>query len=673
MIRILLVDDQNTFREALRAMLKPATDIEVVGIASDGYAAIESVGIVHPDVVLIDMEMPGLNGIQATRKICEDYTDVKVLIFSMHDGDEYVSQSLSAGAMGYLLKNTPAQELIESIRFVHRGYAQIGPGLMGKVIPKVATGKLRTEKIGCKPPSKSPLKPPAPPEVQLSFSPISLRNRLEVPLFANAIPLSKPKLNWKYYLALWLVGNAFIWSVGLLYLRFTPPVYRSDWTIVLPGARSAADVDLPGIGRASAYTESPYSRDTSDPRENYKDLAETPEVLEVAAKQLRMPLSEFGKPRIEIVQNSTLMKLEMKGDTAQAAQQKAYALQTALNGRIEELRREESAQQDRNLEVALRVAEQRLHTAQQSLSNYQTHARINSNTQINDLSTNIEQLRRQRAETVAEVQQITAHLNQQSRTLGLSAQQAADAFVLQTDQLFRRHLADYSQASADLVNLQAQFMPSHPLVATQQAKKNAAQSALLERGQQLLGRSLALATLKQFNLSADSNSSDAHRANLFQELITLQGQVAGSKENAQALEQQITQLENRMVDLSKKGVQLASLQRDVQVAEAVFSSTLTRLSFGKSNISAAYPPISLFAKPQLPESPTAPQPKLVLLGMLLCSVFLSTGTLSLWYRNRKAQPTLLQELPSPLQDLLPQSNGYVKTLNNQDTNTRTKV
>jgi uncharacterized protein involved in exopolysaccharide biosynthesis len=128
-----------------------------------------------------------------------------------------------------------------------------------------------------------------------------------------------------------------------------------------------------------------------------------------------------------------------------------------------------------------------------------------------------------------------------------------------------------------------------------------------------------------------------------------------------------------MVDLSRKGVQLASLQRDVQVAEAVFSSTLTRLSLGKSNVSAAYPPISLFAKPQLLKSPTAPQPKLVLMGMILCSVFLTTGTVSLWYRNRRAQSAQLRELPSPLQDFLPERNGHVKTLNSQNTNSRTNV
>jgi DNA-binding NarL/FixJ family response regulator/uncharacterized protein involved in exopolysaccharide biosynthesis len=668
MIRILLVDDQKTFREALRVMLKSADDIEVVGVASDGHAAIESVEIVHPDIVLIDLEMPGLNGIQATQKICEEHPNVRVLILSMHDEDKCVSQALSAGAMGFLLKSTPALELIQSIRFVHKGYAQIGPGLLEKIVPTVSTGLLTKEKAKHQPTAKAFLKPPPPPTVKLSFS-----NGSNVPLFSNVILQPKSKQHWKYYLIFWLVSNAFIWSAGLLYLRFTPPTYKSGWTIVLPGARSSADVNLPGIGNASSFSESPYGRDTSDPRENYKDLAETPEVLEAAAKQLRVPLSEFGKPRIEIVQNTTLMKFEVKGNTARAAQQKAYALQTALNGRIEELRREETVQQDRNLEVALRVAEQRLQTAQQNLSNYQMYARINSNTQINDLSTNIEQLRRQRAETEAQARQITARLEQQSRTLGLSAQQAADAFVLQTDQLFRRHLTDYSQASAELVNLQAQFMSSHPLVATQQAKKDAAQSALLERGQQLLGRSLSLVALKKFNLSADSNSSDAQRANLFQELITLQGQVAGSEKNAQALEWQIVQLENRMVDLSRKGVQLASLQRDVQVAEAVFSSTLTRLNLGKSNISAAYPPISLFAKPQFQKSPTAPQPKLVLLGMILCSVFLTTGILSLWYRNRRAQPAQLQELPSPLQDYLPERNGHIKTLNGQNTNPKTKV
>ena len=128
-IRILIVDDQKMIREGLKALLKTETDLEVIGIAENGEAALKQVETLQPDVVLMDMEMPGMDGMVATQSICQKFQDVKILVLSTFDNQEYVSRSLSSGAMGYLLKGTPAKELTDAIRSVHRGYAQIGPGI----------------------------------------------------------------------------------------------------------------------------------------------------------------------------------------------------------------------------------------------------------------------------------------------------------------------------------------------------------------------------------------------------------------------------------------------------------------------------------------------------------------------------------------------------------------
>jgi HlyD family secretion protein len=127
-IRVLIVDDQNMIREGLKALIKTEADFEVVGSAENGEDAIKQVETLQPDVVLMDMEMPGMDGMTATKIICDKFKDVKVLVLSTYDNQEYISRSLGSGAMGYLLKGTPAKELTEAIRSVHRGYAQIGPG-----------------------------------------------------------------------------------------------------------------------------------------------------------------------------------------------------------------------------------------------------------------------------------------------------------------------------------------------------------------------------------------------------------------------------------------------------------------------------------------------------------------------------------------------------------------
>lgn len=128
-IRILIVDDQQMIREGLKALIKTEDDLEIVGVAENGEHAFKQVEALKPNVVLMDMEMPGMNGMEATKLICQKFPNVKVLVLSTYDTQEYVSKSLNSGAMGYLLKGTPAKELTDAIRSIHRGYAQIGPGI----------------------------------------------------------------------------------------------------------------------------------------------------------------------------------------------------------------------------------------------------------------------------------------------------------------------------------------------------------------------------------------------------------------------------------------------------------------------------------------------------------------------------------------------------------------
>jgi hemolysin D len=132
MIRILLVDDRKTSREFLKASLESAPDLKVVGIANDGHTAIEQVEILQPDIVLMDAEMPDMDGISATQIICKRFPTVKIVIFSMHESDDYVIRALQAGAMGYLSKSSSAKELEDAIKLVYRGSTQIGAGLLGR-------------------------------------------------------------------------------------------------------------------------------------------------------------------------------------------------------------------------------------------------------------------------------------------------------------------------------------------------------------------------------------------------------------------------------------------------------------------------------------------------------------------------------------------------------------
>ncbi|MEO1148876.1 MAG: response regulator transcription factor [Cyanobacteria bacterium J06638_22] len=133
MIRLLLADDQPLFRQGLAGLLSLEDDLEVVGEANHGEEAIALAENLQPDIILMDVRMPLCDGVQATQAIHTRYPWIRILVLTTFDDDEYVFQSLQAGALGYLLKSTPAHEVAGAIRNLHRGYSQLGPTIAPKV------------------------------------------------------------------------------------------------------------------------------------------------------------------------------------------------------------------------------------------------------------------------------------------------------------------------------------------------------------------------------------------------------------------------------------------------------------------------------------------------------------------------------------------------------------
>lgn len=137
-IRLVLVDDEPLIRRGLKALLSIEPDLEVIGEADNGEGAVRLAETLQPDLVLMDVRMPLMDGVAATQAICDRFSQVKVLVLTTFAEDDYIVRAMRAGAIGYLLKGTDADDLINAICAAHKGFVQLGPGVGQQMLSHLA-------------------------------------------------------------------------------------------------------------------------------------------------------------------------------------------------------------------------------------------------------------------------------------------------------------------------------------------------------------------------------------------------------------------------------------------------------------------------------------------------------------------------------------------------------
>jgi hemolysin D len=208
-IRILLVDDQITVRQIWQSYLEKESGLEIVGSATNGTMALEWIETLHPDIALVDIEMPGMDGLETTRRIRDRFPRTEVLVLSSHDREEYIRQALDAGAKGYLLKNTPAAELIHAIRFIRKGYLHLGPGLFEKLEHRsVASASRNGDAMTAHQESADQSRTGA-------IVPMSSSEAV-VPIQPESVPISEQ--SWTFATQELMDALPHVWSRGLLYV-----------------------------------------------------------------------------------------------------------------------------------------------------------------------------------------------------------------------------------------------------------------------------------------------------------------------------------------------------------------------------------------------------------------------------------------------------------------------
>lgn len=143
-IKVMITDDQRLMREGLKMLLDLEEDVTVVALAENGRDALEKIPIVHPHVILMDIRMPVMDGVECTRIIKEQYPEVKVLILTTFDDDEFIIEALNNGAVGYILKDLSSDKLVETIRDAYKGNSIMQPEIAAKVISHIIEASKRT-------------------------------------------------------------------------------------------------------------------------------------------------------------------------------------------------------------------------------------------------------------------------------------------------------------------------------------------------------------------------------------------------------------------------------------------------------------------------------------------------------------------------------------------------
>jgi hemolysin D len=361
MIRILLVDDQKSIRERLKSLLETEPDFDIVGMVDNGYDAIEQVKLLLPDVVLMDMEMPDIDGVLATKIISHSSIKTRVLVLSSHDSDEYVAKSIYAGANGYILKGAPAQEICDAVRFVNRGYMQIAPGLFEKFIPtKAEAGALEWQPKGNKMQPSSRMDYPGGLELtginkHKSIVPGSEFDQpSELILEVTAAPKSRNSIGWYQATALVLAGLGLTFSLYLLRKGFNKPA-------ATPSHQDRVQQlhDLPFVGKIEPVRVTKVTATASG---------------SIVAVQVKLGQSVKSGDRLLTIRNvdaERTNQVKILQQQQVEAGQKQALLQQASQRQEQAIQQQQQALQQQQILIGeQQAAAGRISTIQQSIANY---------------------------------------------------------------------------------------------------------------------------------------------------------------------------------------------------------------------------------------------------------------------------------------------------------------
>ncbi|MCF2950422.1 hypothetical protein L0668_20095 [Paraglaciecola aquimarina] len=433
-------------------------------------------------------------------------------------------------------------------------------------------------------------------------------------------------LKWPY-LVFALCGYMFIGVIVTLYLN-KAPVYKSELELVLPGTGASSSVSIDNVGQVVSQTSAPFSVGGFNPRVNYKEMLLSRGVINLAREKTSLSLMAFGQPKIALTEQTSILAVSITGSSAAQSQAKAWALYQSLQQELDRLRADEVNSRDLSIQGVLADYRVRLNEARANILAFQEGSFLVSQEQFTLLVASLQTIKEKQLYLQAQETNLRDYSFGLSKKLGVSADLAGKAFILQSDVEFRGLLKELDVSTSQLSEFQSRWGEGHPKVAAEQQRYNAARKALLQRSSDIAGPHAAN-TFSSLDLEMNPK-----RAQMFADLIDASARREGVEAELVDLERSELQLSDQLKIYARESAVLDRLQREFDLAEAVFTSAAARLEAGKADVFASYPVVQLLTEPSLPTDIHSPIPQLGFAAALVGFIFITSGVTVLCNRRR---------------------------------------
>jgi uncharacterized protein involved in exopolysaccharide biosynthesis len=444
--------------------------------------------------------------------------------------------------------------------------------------------------------------------------------------FANAIPRLKRSTGGPLgpYVLFGGMGILLVWTLATAYLLFMAPSFSSKWSFILPVSSNGASVSVESIGQSSTVPSAPFSGVALSPKVIYREIIDSRDVVAAAATKMGMHPDNFGKPRIKLVDETSLMNFEITGRTAKQAQEKAQALINAFTTRLDQLRQDELSKRASATEVNLKAYQKNVVDARDRILELQRESGLLSLNHFTETSSSLELLRRKVVEVRADLEKIESQQAILIGRVGIDAHDAALALKVAADPAFSKLLTDFAEVNSKYAEEQNRYGALNPNLIHTEHRRSGISSEILAMARHVgISRKINLQRLLLM-------VNGSHQAEMLRTIVGNESGIIGRRDELQALAAEIPRLDAETKRLSAAAAKLEDLKKDHIVAEAVFKSALARLDTNKADIFQSYPIVQVLTQPELSDRRNQPRVVYALLGGTMGTLLILLGLGLTW-------------------------------------------